>query len=58
MKSTIIIAALLLSGCGTMLENRVACTVDGKEAHFISKWGPTGIATKIADGDAKALCKR
>jgi hypothetical protein len=50
----------LLAGCSSprWLENRVACTVDGSEAHVISKWGPVGVGAKIADDDARVLCKR
>lgn len=58
--TAIFIGCLLLAGCsaGQMLENRVACTVDGAEAHVISKWGPVGIGAKIAAGDARVLCNR
>lgn len=60
MKRLIIFAALLLSGCGSVkwLENRAACTVDGAEAHVISKWGPVGIGSRLADSDAAVICKR
>ena len=54
-------AALALAGCSSsarLLEKRVLCTVDGSEAHVISKWGPVGIGAKIAAGDARVLCKR
>lgn len=51
MKSTtIILAALLLAGCSTSpkwLENVAACSVDGKEAYVVSKWGPLGIASSL-----------
>lgn len=55
-----LLAALLLAGCGSprWLENRVACTVDGSEAHVISKWGPLGVGAKISADDARVLCKR
>lgn len=61
MKTAIIIAmAALLAGCGStqMLENRAVCTVDGSEAHVISKWGPVGIGAKLAEADARVMCKR
>ena len=61
MKLTLVCVALLLTGCSTagkLLENRVVCTVDGSESHVVSKWGPVGIAARVADADAKVLCKR
>jgi len=61
MKTVIILAAAaLLAGCSSSrwLENRVVCTVDGREAHAISKWGPVGIAARVADADARVLCRR
>jgi hypothetical protein len=57
----IVCAALALAGCSSsarLLENRVTCTVDGAEAHVVSKWGPVGIAARVADSDAKVVCKR
>lgn len=52
-------ASTLFSGCGStkMLENRIACTVDKSEAHVVSKWGPVGIASQIAQADAAVVCK-
>jgi hypothetical protein len=49
-----------LSGCANVkwLDNRVACTVAGDEAHLISKWGPVGIGSQIAAADAAVLCKK
>ena len=50
---------LLLSACSTTpkwLENRVACTVDKREAHFISKWGMFGVGSEIAKADAEVIC--
>ena len=60
MKTALILCALLLSGCGSpkWLENRVACTVAGDEAHIVSKWGPVGIAAQIAPADAAVMCRR
>lgn len=51
--------ALLLAGCSTptWLENRVACTADGAEAHVISKWGPVGLSSEIAKADAEVICQ-
>lgn len=59
MKALVLTLAVLLSGCSTMtfLDNRVTCTVAKDEAHFISKWGPVGLASKIAEQDTKILCK-
>ena len=54
------LACALMAGCGNMrwLENRAVCTLDGKEAHTISKYGPLGIASRLADADAAVLCGR
>jgi hypothetical protein len=55
------LTVLMLSGCASLdtkfLENRVVCTVAKDEAHVVSKWGPVGIASKIAEADAKVVCK-
>ena len=59
MKLLVLIPIALLAGCSTSptwLENRVACTVDGSEAHVLSKWALFSIGAKLADGDAKAVC--
>lgn len=56
-----ILAAISLGGCATLdtkfLENRVVCTVAKDEAHVVSKWGPIGLAAKIAEADTKVICK-
>lgn len=60
-RAFILIAAGLLAGCSTSpkwLENRVACTVDGTEAHVLSRWGPVSIGARLADSDAAAVCSR
>jgi hypothetical protein len=56
--SIALLALLTLTGCGTYFENRVACTVDGKESHLVSKWGAFSIGAKIAESDAAIICKR
>jgi hypothetical protein len=58
--AALFICCTMVAGCGSprWLENRVACTVDGAEAHVISKWGPLGVGAKIAPDDARVLCKR
>lgn len=62
MKHTLalILAASLLAGCSTteLLANRITCTVDGKQAHVVSLYGPLGIASKIDPDDAAVVCKR
>lgn len=61
MKRSLIILTCLLAGCSTSpkwLENRVACTVDGTEAHVLSKWGPVSIGARLAESDAAAVCSR
>ena len=57
MKIYTLLLAMLLSGCATYIENRVACTVDHQEAHFISKWGAFSIGSKIAAVDATVICQ-
>lgn len=51
--------ALSLVGCATpkFLDTRVTCTVAKDEARADSKWGFFGISTKIAQADAKEICK-
>jgi hypothetical protein len=49
-----------LSGCASSakwLENRVAVTADGEQAHFLSVWGPISIGSRIADADAAAIAE-
>lgn len=38
------------------LENRAACSLDRAEAYVVSKWGPVGIATRLADADVPFAC--
>lgn len=55
-----IVLAALLAGCSSppkWVENRVVCTVDKSEAHFLSKWGLFGITSEIAEPDARVICK-
>jgi hypothetical protein len=50
----------LTAGCSSTpkwLETRAVCTLDGKEAHVLSKWGPVSLGSKLADADAKAICE-
>ena len=61
LRTFVAVFALLVSGCASdpvWLENRVACSLDGKEMHFISKYGPIEFGSQVADADAKAACKR
>ena len=58
MKPTIILIAVLLSGCSTLekqFANRITFSADGKSAFVASMYGPLGIASKIDPDDAKAL---
>lgn len=48
----------MLAGCAsrpTWLENRVALTADGKQAHVLSVWGPFSIGARVSDSDAAAI---
>jgi hypothetical protein len=55
-----LLALFALSGCAQLskLENRVACTPDGKEMLYASMYGPIGIASRVDAKDAKALCAK
>ena len=61
MKSILVVTLLfILTGCSTFkgqFENRVTCTVDKSQALVVSKYGPLGIASEIAEADAKIICK-
>lgn len=60
MRLLALIPVALLAGCASApkwLENRLSCTVDGKEAHVLSKWGPVSIGSKLADADARVVCQ-
>lgn len=57
MKTLVLLAvAVSLTGCGTIFENRVACTLDGKHAVFLSKYGAVSVGAQIAKDDADVLC--
>lgn len=56
MKLIIVLSAVLLAGCGTMFDNRVACTVDGEAAYFLSNYGSVSVGAKIAKADAEVIC--
>lgn len=56
----LLFALTQLTGCATRpvwLENRVACTLDRKELHALSKWGPFSIGSVISASDAEVACK-
>ena len=60
MKYTILILALVLSGCANFkaeyLGNRVTCTVAKDKAYVTSLWGWIGISSEIVKEDAKVIC--
>lgn len=53
--------ALALAGCvsnplkGT-LENRLVCSLDGREGYFVSKYAWIGISAEVAAADAAGMC--
>ena len=50
---------IALGACSSLdgiLENRVTCTVDYKQAHYVSLYGPLGVVSKIAKSDAAVIC--
>lgn len=55
-KLLLVISAVTLTGCGTIFENRVVCTVDGKDAYFISKYANVSVGAQIAKADAEVIC--
>ncbi len=59
MRTLYILPLILLTGCASpkWLENRVACLADKSEAHVLSKWGAFSIGAKIADEDARVICR-
>lgn len=62
MKCLIVVMLVgLLGGCATtrpeFLENRVVCTVSGKKAFVVSRWGPVGISSEIAEEDRQVICE-
>jgi hypothetical protein len=56
--AAILALALALAGCETMLSSRVACTVDGSEAIFVTRAGILGTAAPIDPRDAEVICAR
>lgn len=47
--------AMALAGC-TVFDNRIACTMGGDEAFFVSKYAGFGIASNISEKDVPHLC--
>jgi hypothetical protein len=55
----IAMATIVLSGCSAFkgtFENRLACSMDGIEAYFVSKYGWLGISAEVAQKDASLVC--
>jgi hypothetical protein len=62
MKFTPIVLAIaaLLSGCASLdgnLDNRVTCTAARDKAYLVSEWWRFGISARVADIDAREICK-
>lgn len=48
-----------LTGCASgTFQNRVSCTLDGREGTFCSFYGPVCIGAKIDPRDAAAMCRQ
>ncbi len=61
MRLILIACAAMLSGCASLeglLDNRVSCTLDGKQALYSSMYGPIGVTSKVSDSDSGVICKR
>lgn len=60
--AAVALLALVFTGCSTTdyvsLENRAACSYDGKEAYVISKWWSFYFGSQLAPADARELCKK
>ena len=51
----------LLGGCSAFkgtFENRIACTLDGGEALFVSKYGWLGISAEVSAKDTPSICSQ
>ena len=44
--------SLTLSGCGTVFENVLACSLDRTQVYGISKYGPVGITVEYAKSNS------
>jgi hypothetical protein len=59
----IILCGMYLAGCAsieqrpTFLENRVVCTLAQDKAFVVSRWGPVGISSEVAEKDRAVICK-
>ncbi len=56
---TLLAATCMLSGCSAFkgtFENRLACSMDGAEAYFVSKYGWVGISAEVSNKDVPAVC--
>lgn len=58
MKLCLLLLTVLLSGCSTVssFDNRVSCSLDGKEAYVNSMYGPLGVTSKVDKRDAEVIC--
>lgn len=60
----IVLVAMLLSGCASFqsatkgnFENRLSCSLDGKQAYFLSEWFKwLSLGARIAESDAAVAC--
>lgn len=59
MKRLLLILVLPLAGCSSLelLENRVSCSMDRKQAYVNSMYGPVGVTSKVAPADSEVICK-
>ena len=56
----LLLLALPLAGCSTLeaFDNRISCSMDGRQAYVNSMYGPLGVSSKVAASDAKVICAR
>lgn len=48
---------ILLTGCTTVFTNRVACSLDRKEAYFASMYHRFIVGAVIDERDTKVMCQ-
>lgn len=57
MKTLVVLALVALTGCA-QFENRVYCSVAKDEAAFVSWYMKFGVAARVSEKDAPALCAK
>lgn len=54
----VLLVLLALSGCASSSwENRISCSLDKKQAYFLSKYWKLAVGSEIAKADAEVACR-